>query len=244
MSHVQQTFVREHHRNIAVVLSALNSDLLRDLGCYFGDGTAIALLYGEYRESVDIDFIISSQAGYRQLRELIRSPSGFLAVCSEATDRLTFTDVRTDQYGIRTRVIVDGNTPIKCEIVHEGRIVLDRPALCEQVCCVSTLTRIDMAATKLLANSDRWADRGVFSRDVIDLAILGLTKKEFSAAAEKSTAAYGPAIGRDLAHALAQLMDTKARLDDCMAAMKIALPRAVLWQVLSKLKRLSCSLTL
>ena len=49
MSHVQQTFVREHHRNIAVVLSALNSDLLRDLGCYFGDGTAIALLYGEYR---------------------------------------------------------------------------------------------------------------------------------------------------------------------------------------------------
>lgn len=63
MSHEQQTFVLKHHRHIAVVLSALNADLLHDLGCCFGDGTAIALLYGEYREFVDIDFIISSQVG-------------------------------------------------------------------------------------------------------------------------------------------------------------------------------------
>lgn len=59
--------------------------------------------------------------------------------------------------------MIDDHTPIQCEIVHEGRIVLDRPAAGEQVFSVSTLTRIDMAATKLLANSDRWADRGVFS---------------------------------------------------------------------------------
>ena len=29
-----------------------------------------------------------------------------------------------------------------------------------------------MTASKLLANSDRWADDGVFSRDLIDLAML------------------------------------------------------------------------
>jgi len=29
-----------------------------------------------------------------------------------------------------------------------------------------------MATSKLLANSDRWADEGVFNRDVIDLAMM------------------------------------------------------------------------
>ena len=39
---------------------------------------------------------------------------------------------------------------------------------------VSTPTRLDMATSKLLANSAALADDGVFSRDVIDLAMMGL----------------------------------------------------------------------
>ena len=36
----------------------------------------------------------------------------------------------------------------------------------------SALTILDMAACKLLANSDRWADDGVFSRVLTDLAMI------------------------------------------------------------------------
>ena len=53
------TFERPHHQRIAQVLCALNAPLLRDNHCLFGGGTAIALRYGEYRESVDIDFLVS-----------------------------------------------------------------------------------------------------------------------------------------------------------------------------------------
>lgn len=49
-------FERPHHQRIAHVLSALNGETLAQHGCLFGGGTCIALRYGEYRESVDIDF--------------------------------------------------------------------------------------------------------------------------------------------------------------------------------------------
>ena len=46
------------------MLAALHGDTLRQHGCLFGGGTCIALRYGEYRESVDIDFLVSDAAGY------------------------------------------------------------------------------------------------------------------------------------------------------------------------------------
>lgn len=58
-------FERLHHRHIAGVLGALNAPLLRDNHCLFGGGTAIALMHGEYRESIDIDFLVSDIGGYR-----------------------------------------------------------------------------------------------------------------------------------------------------------------------------------
>lgn len=63
------TFNRPHHRRIASFLSSLDADFLAGCGCYFGGGTAIVLLLNEYRESVDVDFLCSSTAGYRTLRE-------------------------------------------------------------------------------------------------------------------------------------------------------------------------------
>lgn len=61
-------FERAHHRRIAAVLTALDGDRLRALSCLFGGGTAIALRCGEYRESVDIDFLVADADGYRELR--------------------------------------------------------------------------------------------------------------------------------------------------------------------------------
>ena len=40
------------------------------------------------------------------------------------------------------------------------------------MCGVPSLTPLDLAASKLLANADRWLDDGVFSRDLIDLAMM------------------------------------------------------------------------
>jgi len=73
-------------------------------------------------------------------------------------------EVRVDQYGVRILVEIDGQA-IKFEILHEGRIVLDAPASDESVCGVATLNIADMVTTKLLANADRWADPGVYSRE-------------------------------------------------------------------------------
>lgn len=53
-----ESFKRAHHQLIAQVLCALDGKLLREANCLFGGGTAIALRYGEYRESVDIDFLV------------------------------------------------------------------------------------------------------------------------------------------------------------------------------------------
>jgi hypothetical protein len=38
------------------VLESLDADLLKQHNCFFAGGTAIALRYGEYRESVHMDF--------------------------------------------------------------------------------------------------------------------------------------------------------------------------------------------
>ena len=77
--------------------------------------------------------------------------------------------MRIDQYGIRTRLLV-GGTPLKFEIIREGRIPLEKPGITDVVMGLATVT--DLVAMKLLANSDRWADPTVFSRDIIDLAMI------------------------------------------------------------------------
>lgn len=66
-------YSRPHHQRIQRVLESVNPDLLRRNQCLFGGGTAIALTHGEYRESVDVDMIVSSQGGYRELRGLVNS---------------------------------------------------------------------------------------------------------------------------------------------------------------------------
>ena len=159
---------RPHHQRIAHVLSAMNGETLLQHGCLFGGGTCIALRHGEYRESVDIDFLVSDAAGYRELRHLLTGPDGLAAITHvHAPPLVALREIRADQYGIRTQVQMDGQA-IKLEIVREARIALEAPGPDDTLCGVSTLTSLDLAASKLLANSDRQADDGVFSRDVID----------------------------------------------------------------------------
>jgi len=231
-------FERPHHQRIARVLAALDADVLRAHGCWFGGGTCIALRFGEYRESVDIDFLVSDAAGYRDLRQLLTGASGLAPITRTAVPPLhLLREVRADQYGIRTQVQMDGQA-IKLEIVREARLALEAPSAVDRVCGISTLTLTDLAASKLLANSDRQADDGVFSRDVLDLAMMELPLPQMRAALRKAEQAYGAAVTRDLAKALARLQTREGWLERCMQAMAMHMPKAVLWQKLRRLKRL------
>ena len=231
-------FERPHHQRIAHVLAALDGDALRQHGCLFGGGTCIALRYGEYRESVDIDFLVSDAAGYRELRQLLTGPAGLDALVRQGAQPLEMLrNVRADQYGLRTAVRMDGQA-IKFEIVREARMELEAPAKDDVVCGVHTLTPLDMAASKLLANSDRWADDSVFSRDVIDLAMMGLPLPLQRRALAKAEQAYGPAVARDLTKATDRLEGRQGWIERCMQAMAMTLPKAVLWQKIRSLRKL------
>ena len=59
-------FERPHHQRLAQVLLELDGPLLRENRCLFGGGTAMALRYGEYRESVDLDFLVSDVGSYAE----------------------------------------------------------------------------------------------------------------------------------------------------------------------------------
>ena len=223
-------FNREHHRRIARVLSALNASVLLDHHCLFGGGTAMALRYGEYRESVDIDFLISDQAGYRGLRQLLSGSEGMHAITAGGAG--TFKQIgaiRMDQYGIRTRIEVDGH-PIKFEIVHEARITLAEPNENDEICGVSTLTTLDMASGKLLANADRWNDESVFNRDLIDLAMMCAPLPLLREAVRKTEPAYGDSIRESLGMAIEKIRTKPDWLDRCIQVMAMDVPKSLLWQ--------------
>lgn len=159
-------FSHPHHQRILKLLEALDAELLRQSECFFGGGTAIVMLLGEYRESRDIDFLCSSVAGYRAIRNVVFD-AGVPGLFKEPVKELR--EMRSDQYGVRTVLEVEG-IGISFEIVREGRIELlggenlDLP--------VQTLSRVDLFAEKLLANADRFNDEAVTSRDLIDLAMM------------------------------------------------------------------------
>ena len=230
-------FERPHHQRIAHILASLDADVLRSHACWFGGGTCIALRFGEYRESVDVDFLVSDAVGYRELRQLLTGSSGLVPITRAGAMPLVLErDVRADQYGIRTRIRMDGHA-VKFEIVREARVALDAPAAEDAVCGVATLSVLDLAVSKLLANADRQADDGVFSRDVIDLAMMSLPLPQLRAALAKASQAYGVAVSRDLAKAIDRLQHRTGWLERCMQVMAIDMPKALLWQKVRNLRR-------
>ncbi|MEW9624523.1 nucleotidyl transferase AbiEii/AbiGii toxin family protein [Rhodanobacter geophilus] len=230
-------FERPHHRRIARILDALDGAKLRELKCWFGGGTAIALRHGEYRESVDIDFLVSDPDGYRQLRQRLAGAANIDALLhADARPVVLARDIRADQYGIRTALLVD-DVRIKFEIIREARIALDEPARSDVVCDIATLTTVDLAASKLLANADRWRDDSAFSRDAIDLAMMGLPPRRLRAALDKAGQAYGDAVVEDMRRALDALRERPAHLERCIRTLAMAMPPAVLQQRLRVLRR-------
>lgn len=209
-----------HHQRIAKLLRALDGAFLEKARCYFGGGTAIALALGEYRESVDIDFLCASTDGYRELRAAVFD--GGLGPLAVAPLKL-LRDLRADQYGIRTFIEVEG-VAIKFEIVREARI--DLGGALDPTLGVPVLAREDLFAEKLLANADRSNDRSTWSRDAIDLGMMVSTWGPVPASAwEKTRRAYGAAVDAGLVNAIRRL-DEPAWLAACAEAMHLSAPNA------------------
>jgi predicted nucleotidyltransferase component of viral defense system len=210
---LSEPYQRPHHQRIQWLLRQLNFDLLRRTQCYFGGGTAIVLKLSEYRESVDVDFLCASHEGYRELRNTVNQNSlGGLLSHPVPLAR----EVKADRYGIRTFCLVDG-VPIKLEVVREDRITLTGQM--EPQFPVPVLSQVDMFAEKLLANTDRWADRSTANRDLIDLGMMvhhwGAIPPE---AWLKAEMAYGESVKKAY-NAARQKMADPQHLAHCLSTM-------------------------
>lgn len=206
-------FEREHHQRIAKALRCFDPEVLQRTGLFFGGGTAIVLALGEYRLSNDIDFLCASEEGYRFLRNAVNERD--LGVLTKSPFKL-LREVRTDRYGIRTAIEVDG-VAIRLEFVSEGRIEL-QGELDEQL-GVPVLSRTDMFAEKLLANADRGLDRAIMCRDLIDLAMMITHWGEIPPAAlDKARKAYGKQIDTRLVQVSNMLSDPSV-LSACLKSM-------------------------
>ena len=208
---------RPRHQLVHGLLERLNADFLRQQQCYFGGGTRIVLELGEYRESAGIDLLCSSRDGYRDLRSTV-SPNSLGRIAARPL-RLA-REITADLYGIRSYVEVGGEK-LKFEIINEARIDLGgAPVPGIPLAC---LDRPSCFAEKLLANCDRWADRSVLSRDLVDLAFMidAWGERAARAGLEAARRAYGQAVERDLRRALEKLRLDKDYYRKCLTGLAI-----------------------
>ena len=210
------TFRLDHHNKILTILESLDSDLLKESSAYFGGGTLIALDFGEYRQSKDVDFICPvSLSGYRRLRTAVFE-SGYKAIFNDLK-RVQVGRGTTDQYGIRMMIDVEGEL-IKTEIIAEARFELDPPRYpaWSPVACLSIN---DCFTSKLLANSDRHMDDSVEARDLIDLAALRLQSPIPQQAVDKAEHAYETL--RPLKVAVQRFQERSSFRERCFSGLQI-----------------------
>jgi hypothetical protein len=221
-------FRREHHRKVLALLATFDGEMLTRCNFHFGGGTRIALELDEYRDSHDIDFLCSDGEGYTELRSAA-SPLGYDAIFKpEARNQLQLPrEMRIDQAGIRFPVEMGGSM-IRVELIREARIELDSGVKLDW-CPVRCLSIPDCYAEKLLANSDRWADRQVLSRDLIDLSALRRMKGPIPQIAwEKVEGAYRMACRDDLLKALLAFLENEAHQQRCFRGLDIDEPAEIL----------------
>jgi len=221
-SRIKTMFEMTYHQKIVTVLNCLRSDFFTEVSAYFGGGTLLTLLYDEYRQSNDMDFVCPVGPGYRQLRTEIYD-KGFQAIFEDTSTIRLASEIRADQYGIRLAVGVE-DIRIKFEIIAEARIIPEPPVFYEW--SVPCLSFTDCCAEKLLSNADRWADTAVLSRDLIDLSVLRLQAEIPQTSIEKAEAAY-PVIN-PLKRAIKAFQAQSEYRDKCFSALQVKNKTSVL----------------
>lgn len=210
---------RPLHRRIARILSRMDARFLEQAQCFFGGGTQLVMAHGEYRESRDIDFLVSSRDGLRMLRETVGERSLGRIFKGEI---LLAREVRADRDAIRTFIAEEASaSPLKFEIVVEGRI--DLRGATDRALGVPRLELPWAIAEKLLANADRGRAKEHRARDVIDLAFVSLDSERaaFVAGCELAETAYGAAVLRELDEILKMLALDRAYLAQCVSDLAI-----------------------
>jgi len=140
----------KHHQIIESALKNFNADFFCANNIVFGGGTRIALELGEFRESIDIDFLCPNRASYRAVREQVDNISLGELVKQDFT---YLREIRADRDAVRTVISYEG-TSIKLEFVSFDNYDLTS-------CIDSTkfpipfLNQSSCFYTKLLANADR-----------------------------------------------------------------------------------------
>ncbi len=205
------------HARIARLLSKARTGFLLESRCWFGGGTAIVMANGEYRVSLDVDFLCSSQDGYRALRQAINA-KGSAGIFKEPIRQLR--DFRSDQYGLRVALEFEGQA-VKFEIVREGRIDVTGAVDGRLGCPVLSLE--DQFAEKMMANSNRGKDPSVCYRDALDLGmlVLGNGGRVPDKAWEKAQAAYGGDIRRDARWVVEHLKEHPAELERAAGTLRM-----------------------
>lgn len=194
---------RALHQRIATVLSRMDPVFLEKAQCYFGGGTQLVMSHGEFRESRDVDFLVSSQDGLRMIRESVHERS--LGALFKEPIHLA-REVRKERDAIRTFIAEEeGAPPIKFEVIVEGRIALD--GALDEALGVPILSRRCAIAEKLLANADRGLAKEHRARDMIDLAFVSLQVDDetFLAGYRLAQGPYGQSIDRALGEVLKML---------------------------------------
>ena len=221
-------FRREQHRKVLALLHAFDAAKLSRCRFLFGGGTRIVLALDEYRESLDVDFLCADAEGYAELRFEVATKGYDALFKTDSRNGLHFPrEVRIDQYGIRFPAEIEGSM-IAVELIREARIELDRGARPDWS-PVDCLAIPDCYAEKVLANSDRWADRQVLSRDLIDLSALrtrlGPVPEE---AWGKVGHAYKAAGRDDLLKAISAFTEDGSHQQRCFQGLHIDNPASIL----------------
>jgi hypothetical protein len=221
-------FRRELYRTMAQVLDAFDADLLARTSFWFGGGTRIALEHGEFRLSRDLDFVCSDPGGYAELRSSARERGYEALLPVERRGGLVLPrEIRVDQYGLRFPVVANGVT-IRVELIREARIALG-PAERADWTKVPILSVADAFTEKLLANSDRSADRDELARDLVDLAVLRAAHGPIPASAwAAAEAAYGSAPRGDLRKAAGEFLADPRYQERCLTGLDVDDPERVL----------------
>lgn len=140
----------KHHQIIESALSNFNADFFCEHNIIFGGGTRIALELGEFRESVDIDFLCPDKKSYRVVREQVSNTSLGLLVKDEFK---YLRDIRADRDAVRTVIAYQGIN-IKVEFISCDNY--DLSAITDTALFpVPFLDHTSCFYTKLLANADR-----------------------------------------------------------------------------------------
>ena len=143
-------YLISRHQVIESALRNFNADFFCVNNIMFGGGTRIALELGEFRESIDIDFLCANRASYRSVREQVTNLSLGKLVKYDFT---YVREIRADRDAVRT-IIKYGGITIKLEFISFDNYELTSCVDFEKF-PIPFLDRSSCYYTKLLANADR-----------------------------------------------------------------------------------------